>query len=173
MFKGIAEDLRTILDKDPAARSVLEVALCYNGFHAIMLHRINHGLWQCGLQLFARFFANIARMITGIEIHPAAVIGRRVFIDHGLGLVIGETTKIGDDVTLYQGVTLGGVSLEKGAIRHPQVADGVVIGAGAKVLGAITIGENARIGANAVVVSDVEAHTTVVGIPARVLAKEL
>lgn len=171
MFKNLREDIQTVLTKDPAARSTLEVVLCYGGFHAIMLHRINHGLWVCGLQLFARFFANIARIITGVEIHPAAQIGRRVFIDHGMGVVIGETAKVGDDVTLYQGVTLGGVSLEKGAIRHPQIGDGVVIGAGAKVLGAVYIGDGSRIGANAVVLESCEAGTTLVGIPARALAK--
>ncbi len=171
MLKGIREDINTVLTKDPAAKSKLEVVLCYAGFHAILLHRINHGLWACGLQLFARFFANIARMVTGVEIHPAAKIGRRVFIDHGMGIVIGETAKIGDDVVMYQGVTLGGISLEKGVVRHPQIGDGVIIGAGAKILGAITIGNNARIGANAVVVDDVDAHATMVGIPARPLAK--
>ncbi len=171
MFSALREDIQTVVTKDPAARSTLEVVLCYNGFHAVVLHRINHALWKAGLLLFARFFANISRIITGIEIHPAATLGRRLFIDHGVGIVIGETARIGDDCTLYPGVTLGGVSLEKGAIRHPQIGNEVIVGAGAKVLGAVVIGDRVKIGANAVVLESFEAESVVVGIPARALAK--
>jgi len=155
--------------RDPAARSRVEVALCYPGLHAIVLHRIAHYSWQRGWRLVARVVSQISRSLTGIEIHPGATIGRRFFIDHGMGVVIGETAEIGNDVMLYHGVTLGGTSLHQGK-RHPTLEDGVIVGAGAKVLGAITIGEGARVGANAVVVADVAPGTAVVGIPAKAVA---
>ncbi|MBM3320935.1 MAG: serine O-acetyltransferase [Candidatus Eisenbacteria bacterium] len=164
----LAEDVRTIFEKDPAARSVLEVLFCYPGLHAVWIHRLAHRLWKWRLRFAARLLSHASRALTGIEIHPGAVIGRRFFIDHGMGVVIGETTEIGDDVVLYQGVTLGGTSLEKKK-RHPTLARGVVVGAGAKVLGALRVGENARIGAGAVVVKDVPPGATVIGIAARIL----
>lgn len=159
------EDVRSVLERDPAARSVLEVVLCYPGFHALVFHRVAHRLWHWHLKLVARWLSSFARFFTGIEIHPAATLGRRVFIDHGLGVVIGETAVVGDDVTIYQGVTLGGISLDKGP-RHPHIGNGAIIGAGAMVLGPISIGEGARIGSNAVVVDAVPARVTVVGVPA-------
>ena len=162
---SIREEIESIIARDPAARSELEVALCYAGFHAIRLHRASHWLWQQGAKLPARILASFARFITGIEIHPAAIIGRKCFIDHGFGVVIGETAEIGDHVTLYHGVTLGGTSLSRGK-RHPTIEDDVIIGAGAQVLGPVTIGKGARVGSNAVVVRDVPAGATVVGIPA-------
>ncbi len=171
MFKRIREDIRSALERDPAARNGLEVFLCYSGLHAVWAHRPAHWLWQHGLKLLARWLAQLNRFFTGIEIHPGARIGRRLFIDHGMGVVIGETADIGDDVTIYHGVTLGGTSLNKGK-RHPTLQDGVVIGAGAKVLGAITVGECSRIGANAVVVRDVPRDSVVVGVPGRVAEKE-
>jgi len=152
--------------RDPAARSRLEVALCYPGLHALLVHRIAHYCWERGWRLMARLLSQTGRALTGIEIHPGATIGRRFFIDHGMGVVIGETAEIGDDVMLYHGVTLGGTALHHGK-RHPTLEDGVIVGAGAKVLGAITIGKDARIGSNAVVVKDVPAGVTMVGIPAR------
>jgi serine O-acetyltransferase len=164
MFQTIREDVRCVLERDPAARNRLEVITSYPGLHAVWIHRVAHGLWQRGMKLLARWLSQFARMVTGIEIHPGATIGPRLFIDHGMGVVIGETAEIGADVTLYHGVTLGGVSLEPGK-RHPTLEDRVVVGAGAKVLGAITIGRNSRIGANAVVVKDVEPDSVVVGIP--------
>ena len=164
MFNTIREDVRCILERDPAARHWLEVVTSYPGLHAVWLHRIAHQLWRARLRLAARWMSQGTRWLTGIEIHPGASIGPRLFIDHGMGVVIGETAEIGADVTLYHGVTLGGVSLQHGK-RHPTLEDGVVIGAGAKVLGAITIGRNSRIGANAVVVKDVEPDMVVVGIP--------
>ncbi len=164
MFQTIREDVRCVLERDPAARNRLEVITSYPGLHAVWIHRVAHGLWQRGMKLPARWLSQFARMVTGIEIHPGATIGPRLFIDHGMGVVIGETAEIGADVTLYHGVTLGGVSLEPGK-RHPTLEDRVVVGAGAKVLGAITIGRNSRIGANAVVVKDVEPDSVVVGIP--------
>jgi serine O-acetyltransferase len=167
MFDQLREDIRSIYARDPAARNTLELLLVYPGVHALIVHRASHGLWQSGFKLAARVLAHLGRMLTGIEIHPGATIGRRFFIDHGMGVVIGETAEIGDDVTLYHGVTLGGVSWAKGK-RHPTVHDGVVIGAGAKVLGPITVGRHARVGSNAVVVKDVPAGATVVGIPGRV-----
>ena len=167
MFKRLREDIATIMAHDPAARSRLEVLLCYSGVHAVACHRFAHWLWRHNLTLAARFVSQTARFITGIEIHPGAVIGRRLFIDHGMGVVIGGTAEVGDDVTLYQGVTLGGTSLERGVKRHPTLADGVIIGAGASVLGPFTVGEGARIGANAVVVAEVPPGATVVGIPAK------
>ncbi len=167
MLKHLAEEIDTITRRDPAARSRLEIALCYPGFHAVLLHRLAHAAWRRGWCLVARLISQIGRALTGIEIHPAARIGRRFFIDHGMGVVIGETAEIGDDVHMYHGVTLGGTSLDKGK-RHPTIGDNVIIGAGAKVLGAITVGTGARVGANAVVVSNVAPGLTVVGIPARV-----
>ncbi len=166
MFDTIRQDINCILERDPAARSRLEVITSYSGLHAVWLHRIANRLWRARLKLPARWLSQLARWLTGIEIHPGATIGPRLFIDHGMGVVIGETAEIGADVTLYHGVTLGGVSLEPGK-RHPTIEDGVVIGAGAKVLGAITIGRNTRIGANAVVVKDVEPDMVVVGIPGK------
>lgn len=167
MFKRLREDIATVMIHDPAARTRLEILLCYAGIHATICHRFAHFLWRNNLKLLARMVSQAARFLTGIEIHPGAVIGRRLFIDHGMGVVIGGTAVIGDDVTLYQGVTLGGTSLERGAKRHPTLADGVIVGAGASVLGPFTVGENARVGANAVVVSEVAAGATVVGIPAK------
>lgn len=170
-FFRLAEDVRTVFEKDPAARSVPEVLFCYPGLHAAWMHRLAHGLWRRGLRLPARLVSHLGRALTGIEIHPGAVIGRRFFIDHGMGVVIGETAEIGDDVTLYQGVTLGGTSLEKKK-RHPTLGRGVVVGAGAKVLGALRVGDGARIGAGAVVVKDVPPGATVIGIAARILGRD-
>ncbi len=168
MFKTIKADLAIIRERDPAARGLLEILLCYPGFQAITLHRISHSLWKYNLPLFPRLLSQFTRTLTGIEIHPGAKIGRGVFIDHGMGVVIGETTEIGNRCLLYQGVTLGGTGKESGK-RHPTLAENVVIGAGAKVLGAIQIGANTRIGAGSVVVRDVEENSTVVGIPGRVV----
>jgi len=162
----LRDDIDAIIARDPAARSRLEVALCYPGFYAVLIHRLAHAAWGSGWKLLGRILSNIGRFLTGIEIHPGARIGRRLFIDHGMGAVIGETTEIGDDVTLYHGVTLGGVSLTKGK-RHPTLEDGVIIGAGAQVLGPIRIAKGARVGANAVVLTDVPPGVTVVGIPAK------
>ncbi len=161
MFKMLKDDIEAVLARDPAARTRLEVLLCYPGVHALMAHRLAHRLWRSGWKLSARFLSNVSRSITGIEIHPGATIGRRFFIDHGMGVVIGETAEVGDDVTIYQGVTLGGVSLDKGK-RHPTIEDDVVVGAGAAVLGPFTVGRGARIGSNAVVVREVPAGVTVV-----------
>ncbi|MBU3667472.1 MAG: serine O-acetyltransferase [Rhodocyclaceae bacterium] len=171
MFKSIREDIQSIFDRDPAARSTLEIVTCYPGVHAMLFHRLAHKLWQWHLYWLARFMSHIARFLTGIEIHPGATIGRRFFIDHGMGVVIGETAIIGDDVTIYHGVTLGGTSWNKGR-RHPTLENGVVIGAGAKVLGPITIGAGARVGSDAVVVKDVPAGATAVGNPARVIEND-
>lgn len=168
MFKGIREDIRSVFDRDPAARSTLEVLTCYPGIHARIFHRLSHRLWKMRLFWLARLVSHIGRFFTGIEIHPGATIGRRFFIDHGMGVVIGETAEIGDDVTLYHGVTLGGTSWKEGK-RHPTLGNGVVVGAGAKILGPITIGDFSKVGSNAVVVRDVPANATAVGIPARVL----
>lgn len=165
-WQTLREDIRSVLERDPAAYNGLQVLLFYPGLHAVWAHRLAHRLWKARLNLFAHWVAYVARAITGIEIHPAAKIGPRLFIDHGMGVVIGETAEVGADVTIYHGVTLGGVSLEKGK-RHPTIESGVVIGAGAKVLGAITIGANTRIGANAVVVRDISANQVVVGIPGK------
>ncbi len=164
----LREDIRTVFTRDPAARSTLEVIFCYPGFHALVLHRAAHWLWRSGFLFWARFLSHVSRALTGIEIHPGATIGRRFFIDHGMGVVIGETTEIDDNVTLYQGVTLGGTSLEKKK-RHPTLGKNVIVGAGAKVLGALTVGEGARIGAGAVVVKDVPPGATVVGLAGRIL----
>ncbi len=166
MFKRLREDVQAVFDRDPAARSRLEVFLCYPGLHALLMHRLAHALWCRGWWLAARIVSQFSRFVTGIEIHPGARIGRRFFIDHGMGVVIGETTEIGDDVTLYQGVTLGGVSSNTGK-RHPTIEDGVVIGAGAAVLGPFRVGRGARIGSNAVVLREVPPGATVVGVPAR------
>ena len=166
MFKRIREDIGCVFGRDPAVRSRIEVFFCYPGFHALLFYHVSHRLWQGGFRLLGRFVSHVGRMVTGIEIHPGAQIGRRFFIDHGMGVVIGETSVIGDDVTLYHQVTLGGVTWSPGK-RHPTLGDGVVIGAGAQVLGPITVGRDARIGANAVVLKDVPPGATMVGIPAR------
>jgi serine O-acetyltransferase len=169
-FQLIREDLRSIYDRDPAARTNLELLLCYPGLQAIWGHRINHWLWVHKLFLLARWLSQIMRFITGIEIHPGARIGPRFFIDHGMGVVIGETAEVGADVTLYHGVTLGGTSLKKEK-RHPTLGDNVVVGTGAKILGAITIGEGSRIGANAVVVKSVPPNSVVVGVPGQIVVR--
>ena len=165
------KEIESVFARDPAARSWLEVVLCYPGVHALLLHRLSHWLWRHDIKLLARFISTLSRFFTGIEIHPGASIGERFFIDHGMGVVIGETAKIGDNVTMYHGVTLGGTSLLQG-VRHPQVGNGVIIGAGAQLLGPITIGDNARIGSNAVVVKHVEEGATMVGIPARSVSEK-
>lgn len=166
MFKQIKQDLDSVFDRDPAARNIFEVLTCYPGLHATLMHRLAHALWLRKFKWLARFVSHLSRMLTGIEIHPGATIGQRFFIDHGMGVVIGETAHIGNDVTLYQGVTLGGTSWDKGK-RHPTLEDGVVVGAGAKVLGPFTVGKDAKIGSNSVVVKAVQAGQTVVGIPAK------
>ncbi|MGB9592468.1 MAG: serine O-acetyltransferase, partial [Candidatus Kryptoniota bacterium] len=163
-------DIQSVFERDPAARNVLEVLLCYPGLHAVWGHRISHWLWNHRLKLLARWVSQLMRGLTGIEIHPGAKIGKRLFIDHGMGVVIGETAEIGDNVTLYHGVTLGGTSLNKGK-RHPTLGNHVVVGAGAKILGAITIGEKSRIGANAVVVKDVPPNSVVVGVPGQIVVR--
>jgi len=168
VFRAIKEQIDTVFREDPAARSVLEILLCYPGFHAILAHRLAHKLYLWKIPLLPRLISQTGRFLTGIEIHPGASIGRRFFIDHGMGVVIGETTEIGDDVLLYQGVTLGGTGNEKGK-RHPTLGDGVVVGAGAKVLGNIKIGDHVKIGAGSVVIHPVPDHSTVVGIPGRVV----
>ena len=169
MLTELRENIDCILERDPAARSRLEILTCYPGLHAIMVHRLAHRLWKGNWHWLARFISHLGRMLTGIEIHPGAQIGRRVFIDHGFGVVIGETAEIGDDCTIYQGVTLGGTRLYKGAKRHPTLGKGVVVGAGAQVLGGFTVGDHARIGSNAVVVKPVPAGATAVGNPARIV----
>lgn len=171
-FMFLRESIRAYRQKDPAARSDLEVLLCYPGLHALLWHRLAHGLWRVRLYLLGRLMSHIGRFLTGIEIHPGARIGRRLVIDHGMGVVIGETAEIGDDVYLYHQVTLGGTSLSHGK-RHPTVGNNVIIGAGAKVLGPFRVGDNARIGANAVVLAEVPAGTTVVGIPARPVERQI
>ncbi|WVN41209.1 serine O-acetyltransferase [beta proteobacterium MWH-UniP1] len=175
MFTTLREDVRAILDRDPAARGTFEVLTCYPGLHALWLHRLAHWFWVSGfgpLKWLARFIAMISRWLTGIEIHPGARLGRGVFIDHGMGVVVGETTEIGDHCTIYQGVTLGGTSLVKGSKRHPTLEARVVVGAGAKVLGPFTVGEGAKIGSNAVVVKAVPPGATVIGIPARIVDEQ-
>lgn len=167
----IREDVSTVMERDPAARSRLEVLLCYSGLHAVWFYRLNHWLWNHRLFLLGRWLSQVARFITGIEIHPGARIGRRLFIDHGMGVVIGETTILGDDVTLFQGVTLGGTGKEHGK-RHPTIEDSVVVGGGAKVLGNITVGKNCRIGAGSVVLRSVPEHSTVVGVPGHIIFRE-
>jgi serine O-acetyltransferase len=168
MFSRIREDIACVFDRDPAARSAWEVITCYPGFHALLIHRFAHLLWHVGLRWLARLVSHFSRWITGIEIHPGATIGRRVFIDHGMGVVIGETAEIGDDTTLYHGVTLGGTSWNKGK-RHPTLGRSVVVGAGAKLLGPIVVGDGAKVGSNAVVVKDVPPGATAVGIPAKII----
>jgi len=167
LFKTLREDIQTVFAKDPAARSMLEVIFCYPGLHALWFHRIGHFLWRHRLKFLARFLSHISRFLTGIEIHPGARIGRRFFIDHGAGVVIGETVEVGDDVLMYQGVVLGGTTLEKKK-RHPTIGDNVVIGTGAVVLGAITVGDDVRIGSGSVVVKSVPSGATVVGVPGRI-----
>ena len=171
MAGTIREQINTVFQRDPAARSVLEIVLCYPGFHAALLHRAAHGLYTSGWYTLARIVSQFSRLLTGIEIHPGAKIGRRFFIDHGMGVVIGETAEIGDDVLLYQGVTLGGTGKEHGK-RHPTLGDGVVVGTGAKILGNIMIGDHVKIGAGSVVIRSVPAHSTVVGVPGRVVHDE-
>jgi len=172
MFRTIREQIDTIFREDPAARSVLEILFCYPGFHAILFHRLAHKLYKAGFTTLARIISQISRFLTGIEIHPGAQIGRRFFIDHGMGVVIGETTIIGDDCLLYQGVTLGGTGKEHGK-RHPTLGHHVVVGSGAKVLGNITIGNHVRIGAGSVVLKSVPDHSTVVGVPGRIVRSRL
>ena len=170
MFNSIKEQIASIKKRDPAARSFLTIILCYPGLHALFLHRIANFLWSCNLYLIARLISHVSRFVTAIEIHPAAKIGKRFFIDHGVGVVIGETAEIGDDVHIYHQVTLGGISSEK-IKRHPTIGNGVIIGAGAKLLGPINVGNNSKIGANAVVVSDVPSGASMVGIPAKEFKK--
>ncbi|MBE0591615.1 MAG: serine O-acetyltransferase [Burkholderiaceae bacterium] len=171
MFERIREDMAAVRERDPAARSSLEVLLCYPGIHALALHRLGHALWINRFRTLGRWVSHLSRWLTGIEIHPAALVGRRVFIDHGMGVVIGETAEVGDDCTIYQGVTLGGTSLNGGK-RHPTLGERVVVGAGAKVLGPFTIGDDANIGSNSVVLKSVPAGVTAVGIPARIIARD-
>lgn len=168
MFRTVREQIDTIFREDPAAKSVLEIFLCYPGFHAILLHRLAHKLYRWNVPLAPRVISQLSRWLTGIEIHPGAQVGRRFFIDHGMGVVIGQTTVIGDDCLIYQGVTLGGTGKEKGK-RHPTLGNRVIVGTGAKVLGNITIGDSTRIGAGSVVLKNVPPHSTVVGIPGRVV----
>ncbi len=170
VFKTLREDIASIRQRDPAAHSSLEVILCYPGLHALLFYRLAHWCWGRGLRVLGRFVSHLGKVLTGIEIHPGATIGRRFFIDHGTGVVIGETAVVGDDVTLYHGVTLGGTSLHKGK-RHPTLEDGVIVGSGAQVLGPITVGNGARVGANAVVLTDVPPGVTMVGIPARMVMR--
>jgi serine O-acetyltransferase len=171
MLEQMRRDVRTVLERDPAARSALEVALCYPGVHAIWLHRIAHRLWRGGWLTTARFVSHVSRALTGIEIHPAAVLGPGLFIDHGMGVVIGETAEVGEDVTLLQGVTLGGTSLKREK-RHPTLGDNVVVGAGAKIIGAFKIGSGSRVGAGSVVVREVPDNSVVVGVPGRVTYRD-
>ena len=168
MFKRLKKDIQVVFDRDPAARSVWEVVLCYSGLHAIWFHRLSHKLYLRGWVLLPRMISNLARFLTGIEIHPGATIGEGLFIDHGTGIVIGETAEIGKNVTLYQGVTLGGTGKEKGK-RHPTIGDNVVVASGAKVLGSFTVGEHAKIGAGSVVLKEVPPYATVVGVPGRIV----
>ena len=170
-FSLMREDVDMVMEHDPAAKSRLEVYICYAGLHAVWLYRVNHWLWNHGFLLLARWFSQIGRLLTGIEIHPAAKIGRRLFIDHGMGVVIGETAIVGDDVTLYQGVTLGGTGKEHGK-RHPTIEDDTVVGGGAKILGNITVGKNSRIGAGSVVLRNVPPDSTVVGVPGHIIFRE-
>jgi serine O-acetyltransferase len=171
VLDALREDIRVVRERDPAARSTLEVVLCYPGVHALAMHRLGHRLWKGGWLTLARFVSHVSRFLTGIEIHPAARLGRGLFIDHGMGVVIGETTEVGDNVTLLQGVTLGGTSLKREK-RHPTLGEGVVVGTGAAVLGAITIGEGSRIGAGSVVVRDVPPNSVVVGVPGRITYRD-
>jgi len=169
MFARLRSDIQCILDRDPAARSRWEVLTCYPGLHALVMHRMAHRCWNMGLHWLGRFISHVSRWLTGIEIHPAARIGERVFFDHAMGVVVGETAEIGDGCTIYQGVTLGGTSLYKGAKRHPTLGRDVVVSAGAKVLGGFVVGDGAKIGSNAVVIKPVPAGATAVGIPARII----
>jgi len=171
MFSRLREDIASISERDPAARTAWEVLTCYPGLHAVYVHKLAHWFWTHGLRWLGRVTSNFGRWLTGIEIHPGAKIGRRVFIDHGMGVVIGETAEVGDDCTIYQGVTLGGTSLYRGAKRHPTLGAHVVVSAGAKVLGGFTVGEGAKIGSNSVVLKEVPAGATVVGIPGRIVEK--
>lgn len=171
VLQSIREDIRSVFERDPAAVSIIGVLLCYPGLHAIWFHRLNHWLWRKNLKLLARFLSQVSRFLTGIEIHPGAQIGHRLFIDHGMGVVIGETSIIGNDVTLYQGVTLGGTGKEKGK-RHPTLRDRVFVGNNTNILGNITIGENSRVGAGSVVLRDVPPNSTVVGVPAHIIYRE-
>jgi serine O-acetyltransferase len=171
MWDNIREDIQVVFQRDPAVRSAWEVALAYPGFHAIQMHRLAHWLWQRGYTTLARFVSHVGRFLTGVEIHPGATIGRRFFIDHGMGVVIGETAEIGDDVTIYQGVTLGGTSTAP-VKRHPTIEDSVTIFSGAAVLGPVTVGRHSRVGAGSVLVTSVPPHSTVVGIPGRVVKTE-
>jgi serine O-acetyltransferase len=173
MFSKLREDIKSIIERDPAARNGWEVFTCYPGFQAIMMHRWAHACWVANLKWVGRFISYLARIVTGIEIHPGASIGRRVFIDHGFGVVIGETAIVGDDCTIYQGVTLGGTSLHSGAKRHPTLERGVIVGAGAQVLGAFTVGEYAKVGSNAVVIKAVPPGATAVGNPAHIVQKDM
>lgn len=173
MFPKLREDIKSIIDRDPAARNAWEVLTCYPGFHAILMHRWAHACWTHKLKWMGRFISYLARILTGIEIHPGATIGRRVFIDHGFGVVIGETAEVGDDCTIYQGVTLGGTSLHSGTKRHPTLGRGVIIGAGAQVLGAFTVGDYAKVGSNAVVIKPVPPGATAVGNPAHIVRKDI
>ena len=168
LLQSVHEDVAAVFDRDPAAKNRLEVFLCYSGLHAVWFYRVNNWLWRHGARTLARFLSQLARFLTGTEIHPAAQIGHRLFIDHGMGVVIGETSIVGDDITLYQGVTLGGTGKEQGK-RHPTLGNNVVVGAGAKILGNITIGENCRIGAGSVVLRDVPDNSTVVGVPGHIV----
>ncbi len=170
-YRRLRRDIEAVFERDPAAGSLLEVLLCYPGFHALQMHRINHWLWKKGLRLPARILAHITRFLTGVEIHPGAKIGEGCFIDHGMGVVIGETAEIGDNVTLYQGAVLGGRGTQKGK-RHPTVGNNVVIAAGAKILGSFTVGDNSKIGAGAVVLKDVPPNCTVVGVPGRIVKED-
>ena len=175
MFKGLRREIESAMDRDPAARSSLEVVLCYPGFQAVLIYRLSNALWRRGFYLLGRLVSHLGRFLTGIEIHPGAKIGQSVFIDHGMGVVIGETSEIGDDVTLYHGVTLGGVApsvdsdSQRGAKRHPSLAANVIVGSGAQILGPVTVGKGAKVGANAVITRDVPAGVTIVGIPGRVV----
>ncbi len=171
MFETIKSDVNAVFERDPAANNIIEVLLAYSGLHVLLFHRFSHKLYQMGLRTIPRLTSQLARFLTGIEIHPGAKIGSGFFIDHGMGVVIGETAEVGDNVTLYQGVTLGGTGKEKGK-RHPTIRDNVVIGAGAKVLGSITIGSDTKIGAGSVVLKDVEENATVVGVPGRVIIRD-
>jgi len=171
IFKTIKSDIKAILKRDPAANNVLEVILTYSGLHAILFHRFSHKLYNIGLRTLPRIISQLARFFTGIEIHPGAEIGRGFFIDHGMGVVIGETSEIGDNVTMYQGVTLGGTGKEKGK-RHPTIGDNVIIGSGAKILGSIEIGDNVKVGASSVVLDNVPDNSTVVGVPGRIVVKD-
>jgi serine O-acetyltransferase len=170
-FRSVREDINAVFDRDPAARSWIEVVCCYPGLHALWAHRFNHWLWKHGLYFLARFHSQWIRFVTGVEIHPAAEIGRRLFIDHGSGVIIGETSVVGNDCTLYQGVTLGGTGKEQGK-RHPTLRDNVFVGAGAKILGNIVVGENCRVGAGSVVLQDVPDNSTIVGVPGHIVLRD-